>query len=167
MGEATFKVSHGASSGRHFNPRFPWGKRPLILSRGDGAKTDFNPRFPWGKRPIRISTTLNESRFQSTLPVGEATPLESAEEAYFTISIHASRGGSDQGPAENAHFLHISIHASRGGSDAVHAGRKPVRFNFNPRFPWGKRRRWSVQGCRCRSRISIHASRGGSDKSAI
>ena len=41
----------------------------------------------------------------------------------------------------------ISIHASRGGSDVL---RPPTFFfgkYFNPRFPWGKRRRLRFLGC--------------------
>ena len=79
----------------YFNPRFPWGKRRRrILSStatfafqstlpvGEATVQvvpcgpvvgDFNPRFPWGKRPSRICLVSSCS----------------------SISIHASRGGSD------------------------------------------------------------------------
>ena len=61
----------------------------------------------------------------------------------FTISIHASRGGSDPVDAVffNRHL--ISIHASRGGSD----------------------KHLEETGAKDET-ISIHASRGGSDKIA-
>ncbi len=55
------------------------------------------------------------------------------------ISIHASRGGSDEADHGYSYFSDISIHASRGGSDQLP----------HPAFLAGK--------------ISIHASRGGSD----
>ena len=103
--------------------------------------------------------------FQSTLPVGEATGLEyvTAADTALDISIHASRGGSDESVISffphpvyfNPRFpwgkrqrkvlntmrqIFISIHASRGGSDGqrIEAVKCPV--DFNPRFPWGKRR---------------------------
>ena len=79
----------------------------------------------------------------------------------------------------------ISIHASRGGSDNSLEYPPAKYFDFNPRFPWGKRpstfcpsgavsafqstlpvgeatkrREKSMEN----EKISIHASRGGSDK---
>ena len=100
----------------------------------------FNPRFPWGKRLV-------------------ARP---ARAHIRKISIHASRGGSDDSPAIDYRAMHIfqstlpvgeataqqtksylivdiSIHASRGGSDPRHAESRCQKGNFNPRFPWGKR----------------------------
>ena len=56
--------------------------------------------------------------FQSTLPAGEATQLSLSFYPISSISIHASRGGSDR------------------------PRRRPLRqelYNFNPRFPRGKR----------------------------
>ena len=104
--------------------------------------------------------------FQSTLPVGEATlteKIKAAEQiisihasrggsdlfcgdngrAAFIISIHASRGGSDGERREKAAQKDISIHASRGGSDVELCGTITTQRDFNPRFPWGKRRRAS------------------------
>ena len=81
--------------------------------------------------------------FQSTLPAGEATRHTSFNmPCPMTISIHASRGGSDLPIRKGLYMTHaISIHASRGGSDKV-------QFSS-----------WQL------SAISIHASRGGSDES--
>ena len=56
----------------NFNPRSPWGERPLrrlIAERG----MDFNPRSPWGERLLITLFLLLLVRFQSTLPVGGAT----------------------------------------------------------------------------------------------
>ena len=60
------------------------------------------------------------------------------------ISIHASRGGSDDKLLLNpTHETAISIHASRGGSDhAIHQAEVSDAFDFNPRFPRGKRPYW-------------------------
>ena len=101
--------------------------------------------------------------FQSTLPVGGATPRRSLSveapdnfnprspwgerlhpESAFSadsagISIHAPRGGSDSFHAILSKRILISIHAPRGGSD-------------------------TIQRTICHFRtISIHAPRGGSD----
>ena len=60
------------------------------------AKSNFNPRFPRGKR--------QRNRFD--------------RDALTYISIHASRGGSDNLLKDPDVTLdEISIHASRGGSD--------------------------------------------------
>ena len=56
--------------------------------------------------------------FQSTLPVGGATPSSIIAEQLFGISIHAPRGGSDKTSlVQYRRKLVISIHAPRGGSD--------------------------------------------------
>ena len=82
--------------------------------RGPGH---FNPRFPWGKRPSAVFKSAASVLFQSTLPVGEATSAPYASGSSRLISIHASRGGSDES--------RFSF-----GVPALH---------FNPRLPWGKR----------------------------
>ena len=125
----------------YFNPRFPWGKRPL-RSQCRLRRSHFNPRFPWGKRPQVSAAPSMPLLFQSTLPVGEATFSATEAGNAMTISIHASRGGSDLcdtrpissnflfqstlpvGEAtgrikENNENVRISIHASRGGSDGT------------------------------------------------
>ena len=56
-------------------------------------------------------------KFQSTLPVGEATGNGRMVQQLRTISIHASRGGSDSKRRRAGRRFTISIHASRGGSD--------------------------------------------------
>ena len=56
----------------HFNPRSPWGERPAVQSYLQVLRY-FNPRSPWGERPRLTALSGNQSRFQSTLPVGGAT----------------------------------------------------------------------------------------------
>ena len=79
----------------------------------------------------------------------------------------------------------ISIHAPRGGSDQIRASASDVYTDFNPRSPWGERRRaaddslkaelfqstlpvggatYQIQGGNNATVISIHAPRGGSDE---
>ena len=57
----------------------------------------FNPRSPWGERRITAWMLVLLIRFQSTLPVGGATYLAAICWSIIKISIHAPRGGSDQG----------------------------------------------------------------------
>ena len=72
-GEATSVKSGTVLHNPNFNPRFPRGKRRVRASvQGNG--NNFNPRFPRGKRPDVIKGAAD----------------------WINISIHASRGGSDQ-----------------------------------------------------------------------
>ena len=101
---------------------------------------NFNPRSPWGERlQIAINASC-ENVFQSTLPVGGATPASAAALALLPISIHAPRGGSDN-------CLKCS---------------QINRLDFNPRSPWGERPPASAAALALLP-ISIHAPRGGSD----
>ena len=56
-------------------------------------------------------------KFQSTLPVGGATGVHGHPRREGNISIHAPRGGSDNGASDRPDVPEISIHAPRGGSD--------------------------------------------------
>ena len=101
---------------------------------------DFNPRFPRGKRLIPAASSQRN----------------------FTISIHASREGSDASCTHlTAHCL-ISIHASREGSDRSESKQWVIVRDFNPRFPRGKRHQRALLAFEGKG-ISIHASREGSD----
>ena len=77
----------------------------------------FNPRSPWGERPLHEVLTVFLFKFQSTLPVGGATPDTPIGVLNFIISIHAPRGGSDSELLFHVLNEVISIHAPRGGSD--------------------------------------------------
>ncbi len=94
-----------------------------------------------GKRRMRVTRSMSSLIFQSTLPVGGATGA--IHRIVFPIAI--------------------SIHAPRGGSDDVRFAGCRRLCNFNPRSPWGERRRW-YRGMWAICRISIHAPRGGSDR---
>ena len=170
-----------------FNPRSPWGERPARLMMlaicsaisihaprgGSDSKfikinskyINFNPRSPWGERPSSSRETLGLPEFQSTLPVGGATP---------DIPFYAVSAG-------------ISIHAPRGGSDYITKDSELCGADFNPRSPWGERPIFVLTGCShfgfqstlpvggattaantitFTCFISIHAPRGGSDGDA-
>ena len=134
---------------RDFNPRSPWGER-LILPFKDFGHIDFNPRSPWGERPSLSWIRCPAPIFQSTLPVGGATPSGPFAAGFGFISIHAPRGGSDQST--------LPV----GGSDAPAPSAAPSPMYFNPRSPWGERQEafYNADGDFI---ISIHAPRGGSD----
>ena len=104
-----------------------------------------------------------KEKFQSTLPVGGATPVRIALHQLIDISIHAPRGGSDRSAQDSRNILGvfqstlpvggattwanwndadagvISIHAPRGGSDGNSFTRDKCMDDFNPRSPWGER----------------------------
>ena len=98
----------------------------------------FNPRFPWGKRHNLRAGTPAAKKFQSTLPVGEATYSAYMAQRNVGISIHASRGGSDLRPAASGRVFCISIHASRGGSDHVIPRRCRMEKKFQSTLPVGE-----------------------------
>ena len=93
-----------------------------------------------GGATIRRRAGVPLKVFQSTLPVGGATPDDTGERLDNLISIHAPRGGSD---VAISHGLRCPLH-------------------FNPRSPWGERREYRIRVYPTLP-ISIHAPRGGSD----
>ena len=123
--------------------------------------------------------------FQSTPSVGRATAALPWYERKEVISIHALRGEGDdkflheQGSAiisihalrgegdvstrkSSASLRIISIHALRGEGDVAGLSSLGLTADFNPRPPWGGRRRRGI--CRFfRQVISIHALRGEGD----
>ena len=123
-----------------FQSTLPVGGATPSRSRRSEMSGYFNPRSPWGERPRIPGRCGWSGAFQSTLPVGGAT--------------QTSR------PA--AHWRRISIHAPRGGSDNLDVSICTVSPDFNPRSPWGERRkeRGTTESINL---ISIHAPRGGSD----
>ena len=106
-------VSHSSN----FNPRFPRGKRhgqayvkhltdliSIHASRGGSDRWKpqgfrplplFQSTLPAGEATVHFLDCVLNMIFQSTLPAGEATSDIAADVGNLTISIHASRGGSD------------------------------------------------------------------------
>ena len=81
------------------------------------------------------------SAFQSTLPVGGATPVstfEMPEELLFQSTLPV--GGATIHIIDRPSPIQISIHAPRGGSDVLLGVRADGGLDFNPRSPWGERR---------------------------
>ena len=78
----------------HFNPRSPHGERRYSFARRD-TQRDFNPRSPHGERQELQRFVEPLLQFQSTLPARGATIHTVGVGAFFAISIHAPRTGSD------------------------------------------------------------------------
>ena len=167
----------------HFNPRFPRGKRrcgtriwfytrkiSIHASRGGSDLPCptllykipyFNPRFPRGKRPTAFPAFLADVVFQSTLPAGEATNGEEMQIPTITISIHASREGSDKTTSNtsiNPEFQ-STLPAREATLPDVYS---PTTDEFQSTLP-AREATKKVQLHTPSRSISIHASREGSD----
>ena len=75
--------------------------------------------------------------FQSTLPVGGATPHKPEDLDTSMISIHAPRGGSDTWTVPDLCAYTISIHAPRGGSDWKNQKKGRINYGFQSTLPVG------------------------------
>ena len=101
---------------------------------------DFNPRSPWGERPLCLFLpSLFTYLFQSTLSVRRATQSPRVHKDNQDISIHALREESDKMLDKQIRGLIISIHALREESDSPIFLSWLSRWYFNPRSPWGER----------------------------
>ena len=117
MGKATYDAGRIYILSDDFNPRLPWGRRPMQIKliscitaisihafRGEGDEievenyseySDFNPRLPWGRRlKAEKLEAINADDFNPRLPWGRRLCL-------FPISFKLC--------------------------------------DFNPRLPWGRR----------------------------
>ena len=152
----------------YFNPRAPYGARPIYTSSPYSAATDFNPRAPYGARLIVShdgSRVLYE--FQSTRPIRGATLLLFCSRYPFDISIHAPHTGRDEhgesSLGRDSGFQ--STRPIRGATPFLCVVRLP-RLYFNPRAPYGARlfKRLFVAKV---YKISIHAPHTGRDHKAV
>ena len=126
---------------KHFNPLFPYGKRPVLFdlllilvtfqstlpireeTKGLeelGETSDFNPLFPYGKRRVPAWGREFIRVFQSTLPIREET------------------GPSRKKEPKRKFQSTLPIREETRDQDQYCAG-----WHFNPLFPYGKRRRWA------------------------
>ena len=146
----------------------------------------FNPRSPWGERRYVTYMELNrQPKFQSTLPVGGATPRKPERpqtlfhfnprspwgERLFQFRICTQGrkfqstlpvGGATANDNDEKRMLFISIHAPRGGSDENRED-EPFIATISIHAPRGGSDR-SARTSHSWVLISIHAPRGGSDK---
>ena len=102
---------------RDFNPLFPYGKRPAS-SNVTPFPSNFNPLFPYGKRHASSIADVILGLFQSTLPIREETAACGFRVSAQKISIHSSHTGRDSLVPDFVHTI----------------------TDFNPLFPYGKRR---------------------------
>ena len=145
----------------YFNPRLPCGRRHCRALRSLQDRY-FNPRLPCGRRPKLWRNPWSPFKFQSPPPMREATMCPRRVFEAATISIPASHAGGDyllpylycilykfQSPppmreatqprSRDYPVLKISIPASHAGGDLRRPRSTPVRADFNPRLPCGRR----------------------------
>ena len=127
---------------------------------------DFNPRPPWGGRPTDLIPMIILPLFQSTPSVGRATLCPGKFVSTADISIHALRGEGDISGSLHSLSRQIDFNPRPpwGGRRRSRAINLAVR-DFNPRPPWGGRR-LSCDGQTDGNVISIHALRGEGDAGA-
>ena len=158
---ATISRFHARCYAAYFNPRSPYGERPVIY-RFARVHFLFQSTLPLrGATNGRVTSKLAEE-FQSTLPLRGATPggpgagaaapdfnprspygerplVFAMATARLKISIHAPLTGSDNFWAIRRKKLQISIHAPLTGSDLPPSAVVALGGNFNPRSPYGER----------------------------
>jgi len=119
-----------------------------------------------GRDYNHVRTSKLKREFQSTRPVGDATPKNAEASSVVSVSIHASRGGRDA----FGKFLFRGFRLFQSTRPVGDATTRPLRLAqdsacFNPRVPWGTRR--SAKSDKfVMFEVSIHASRGGRDTGA-
>ena len=130
----------------HFNPRAPYGARLASLGHGAWIYTDFNPRAPYGARHVYARYLRTNFEFQSTRPIRGATPPRSmpwARPLYF--NPRAPYGARLAESVAAGEGFAISIHAPHMGRDGK--DRRPLQIgsNFNPRAPYGARQQKCIK----------------------
>ena len=102
--------------------------------------TKFQSTLPAGEATnLKLILTHDPLLFQSTLPAGEATPAASTCRTMSLFQSTLPAGEATQFKGADPKELAISIHASRGGSDLSANMHAQYPVDFNPRFPRGKR----------------------------
>ena len=158
---ATSRPPKPGMSAGYFNPRSPYGERQPGKP-GALCQDHFNPRSPYGERRGENDDLIMFLSFQSTLPLRGAT-LERPDG--FTgqdISIHAPLTGSDR-PGHKHRRSHPHFNPrSPYGERRKERWWLPCITYFNPRSPYGERLSQLTSLIQS-GNISIHAPLTGSD----
>ena len=113
---------------------------------------DFNPRSPYGERPLCCQAENGSNVFQSTLPaiaerISIHAPRTGSDKAYrespgfrhLNFNPRSPHGERLRTRTAFCHLLGISIHAPRTGSDPKGEKMRRPTGDFNPRSPHGER----------------------------
>ena len=162
VGRATISKNMGLVERVKFQSTPSVGRATKAHNGTDKMLEHFNPRPPWGGRPLLDTDCQSLSRISIHALRGEGDDKLIAFEDKLAISIHALRGEGDFNAAPTYSDFGISIHALRGEGDdkliafedklaiSIHAlrGEGDCSFLFD---------------CWERVKISIHALRGEGD----
>ena len=140
VGRATRSALRAQVCPRHFNPRPPWGGRPLRF-REEIRPQRFQSTPSVGRATILFTVNSVRLTFQSTPSVGRATTKGGFIAIHLNFNPRPPWGGRRRFSCNGNGLSVISIHALRGEGDA-----------FLPLAPS------SMYG------ISIHALRGEGDR---
>ena len=80
-----------------FQSTLPAGEATYAKPAWKNPKSLFQSTLPAGEATQTHILAIKRMIFQSTLPAGEATTFYEVSKSNRCISIHASRGGSDEG----------------------------------------------------------------------
>ena len=114
--EETRARSAGRSGRRHFNPLFPYGKRPWSPPCGAGHERISIHSSHTGRDRAGIACHVARRKFQSTLPIREETKFVEAID-------------------NNTNFNPLFPYGKRPSCKVF----VKQNFYFNPLFPYGKR----------------------------
>ena len=156
-----FPRPSGTAPAGHFNPLSPHGERQRIHS-GRSEARDFNPLSPHGERHLRLIHSVQQKKFQSTLPTRGETRAQTTTRTctinFNPLSPHGERPFLQRISTFPAKFqstlptrgetmvmlalwavAEISIHSPRMGRDAVRVRFTALLWDFNPLSPHGER----------------------------
>ena len=125
----------------NFNPRIPYGMRPGWLTLSMLLLLNFNPRIPYGMRRLRYCDAIALWEFQSTHPVWDATSAGKAILSGLLFQSTHPVWDATTIQTEGMTNARLSIHASRRGCDVTGRLFLLTNYYFNPRIPYGMRRR--------------------------
>ena len=147
--------------GGNFNPRSPYGERPIWCRRCT-ARIFISIHAPLtgSDRPKTDSRALLAISIHAPLTGSDCH--HGSRRHDFLISIHAPLTGSDNSATSLCKNIVISIHAPLTGSDATKMSNRLTLLYFIPRSPYGKRPPGYAPKMQPRE-ISIHAPLTGSD----
>ena len=147
-GDAFFKVY--AKAAHDFNPRPPWGGRPSTHSPLSVRLPHFNPRPPWGGRRRNTSPPHTRNYFNPRPPWGGRHGLASfiGQAGIFQSTPSVGRATCSAVPCK-LYQLAFQSTPSVGRATKRCCRYSEKSTNFNPRPPWGGRRRSAQVGRRC------------------
>ena len=99
----------------------------------------FNPRSPYGERQKWLKLCLDHALFQSTLPLRGATVYAKQGDTFTRISIHAPLTGSDPNLRRYVQPDDDFNPRSPYGERRKSISKCTLSNNFNPRSPYGER----------------------------